>query len=103
MSAATKSGVRAEYSVGTQSTFQVCTQKGAMIRKSDTNEADRVAPRGPKYTAAMNALPDELRPIYRALVEDYRFHALLRYGTAWVAYDVIADLVKSGWRPTSPQ
>lgn len=72
-----------------------------MLRKSDTAEPDDVATHGPKYAVAMNSLPEELRPIYRALVEEYKFHALVRYGKAWVAYDVIADLVKSGWRPTN--
>jgi hypothetical protein len=28
----------------------------------------------------------------RWLVEDYKFHALARYGRAWVAYEVIAAL-----------
>jgi hypothetical protein len=32
------------------------------------------------------------------MVEEYKFHALKRYGRAWVAYDVIADLVRAGWR-----
>jgi hypothetical protein len=72
-----------------------------MIRKPDKDEPDDVVAHGPKYAAAMSSLPEELRPIYRALVEEYKFHALVRYGRAWVAYDVIADLVKSGWRPTS--
>jgi len=74
---------------------------GTMIPKTGNSESDDVAARGPKYESALNSLPQELRPIYRALVEEYKYYALLRYGRAWVAYDVIADLVKSGWRPTS--
>jgi hypothetical protein len=61
-------------------------------------ESDDVPARGPKYLQALASLPEELRPIYKALVEEYKFHALKRYGKAWVAYDVIADLVRSGWR-----
>jgi len=65
----------------------------------NTKEQDDVAAKGPKYLEALSSLPEELRPIYKSLVEEYKFHALARYGKAWVAYDVIADLVKSGWRP----
>ena len=62
-------------------------------------ESDDVPARGPKYLEALSSLPEHLQPIYRAMVEEYKFHALSRYGRAWVAYDVIADLVRSGWRP----
>ena len=62
------------------------------------HESDDVVAKGPRYLKALSCLPEELQPIYKALVEDYKFHALARYGKAWVAYDVIADLVKSGWR-----
>lgn len=61
---------------------------------------DTVLAKGAKYFEALASLPEELRPIYRALVEEYKFHALSRTGRAWVAYDVIADLVRSGWRPS---
>jgi hypothetical protein len=62
------------------------------------NETDDVAAKGARYLAALSSLPEELKPIYKDLVEEYKFHALTRYGRAWVAYDVIADLVRSGWR-----
>ena len=68
----------------------------------NATEFDQVRAKGPKYEKALASLPEELRPIYKALVEEYRFHAFARYGTAWVAYDVIADLVRSGWRPEKP-
>jgi hypothetical protein len=61
--------------------------------------SDDVTAKGPKYREALDALPEELKPIYKALVEEYKFHALVRYRKAWVAYDIIADLVRSGWRP----
>jgi hypothetical protein len=65
----------------------------------NVNETDQVPAKGPKYLAVLSSLPEQLRPVYKALVEEYKFHALARYGRAWVAYDVIADLVRSGWRP----
>jgi hypothetical protein len=62
------------------------------------NETDDVAAKGPRYLAALSSLPEELKPIYKDFVEEYKFHALTHYGRAWVAYDIIADLVRSGWR-----
>lgn len=62
---------------------------------------DDVPARGGKYLIARNSLPESLWPIYKDLVEQYKFHALARYGRAWVAYEVIADLVSAGWRDTS--
>jgi len=44
---------------------------------------------------------ESLWPIYKDFVEQYKFYALSRYGKARVAYGVIADLVKTGWRDTS--
>ncbi len=68
-----------------------------------TKESDDVPARGPKYLQALASLPEELQPIYKALVEEYKFYALKRYGKAWVAYDVIADLVRSGWTSNEEQ
>ena len=53
----------------------------------------------PKFLEARNTLPEEIRPIYDDMVEQYSFYALKHYGRAWVAYKVIAELVKDGWRP----
>lgn len=65
----------------------------------NTKDADDVPARGPRYLEALSSMPEQLQPIYKAMVEEYKFHALAHYGRAWVAYDVIADLVRSGWRP----
>jgi hypothetical protein len=65
------------------------------------NPTDDFASKGPKYLTARNSLPESLWPIYEDFVEQYKFYALTRYEKAWVAYDVIADLIKAGWRDTS--
>ncbi len=65
------------------------------------NSPNDVEAKGSKYLAARNSLPEFLWPVYKDLIEQYKFHALNRYGRAWVAYDVIADLVREGWRDTS--
>jgi hypothetical protein len=62
---------------------------------------DDVHAKGGKYFIARNSLPESLWPIYKDFVEQYKFHALARYRRAWVAYDVIADLVRAGWRDVS--
>ena len=53
----------------------------------------------PKFLEARNSLPEELRPIYDQLVDEYSFHALKHYGREWAAYAVLAELVRDGWRP----
>lgn len=45
-------------------------------------------------------LPEELRPVYRDMVNDYRFALLKRGKHPFVSFDVIADLVTIGWRMT---
>jgi hypothetical protein len=64
------------------------------------NDSKAKKPQKPNenYVAARDSLPNELRPIYDQLVEDYRFCASSRYGAGWVAYHIIADLVKMGWK-----
>jgi len=52
----------------------------------------------PKHEEARNTLPDDLKPIFGELVEDYKFATVKRYGQGYVAYIVLADLVRVGWR-----
>ena len=54
-----------------------------------------------KYKAARDSLPSELREIFRQFVEEYSFHTMVKYGRGYVAYEVLAELVRSGWRPTA--
>ena len=54
-----------------------------------------------KSQAAEARLPEDLRPIYRQLVEQYAFLTHTRYGRGYVAYEVIADLILAGWRPSA--
>ncbi len=57
-------------------------------------------PRTEKHEQARNSLPDDLKPVFDELVEDYKFATikLKRYGQGYVAYIVLADLVRVGWR-----
>ena len=57
----------------------------------------------PKYVEARDSLPRELQPIYEQLVEEYAFHTTVYHGRGYVAYRVIAALVRDGWRPTVPK
>jgi len=65
-----------------------------------TKEVDDAATKGPNYLKVLSTVPEDLRPVYTELVEDYKFHALTRSGRVWVSYEIIADLVKAGWRRT---
>jgi hypothetical protein len=56
-------------------------------------------PKSQKYLSAKESLPKNLHAIYDQLVKEYMFHTAKRYGRGYVAYDVLADLVRDGWRP----
>jgi len=73
----------------------------AMALSRSKRKQEDVTNRGGKYDEALSSLPEELRPIYTAMVDEYKFYALLRFGRAWVAYELIADLVRAGWRPAN--
>ena len=46
-------------------------------------------------------LPAELRAVYRRMVQEYEFITHLRYGRGYVAYEVLAEMILAGWRPSS--
>jgi hypothetical protein len=54
--------------------------------------------RSQKHEEARNTLPDELRAVFDEIVEDYKFATAKRYGSGYVAYIVLADLIRVGWR-----
>jgi len=57
-----------------------------------------------KSKQAEAKLPNELKSIYRQMVQDYEFQTQVKYGRGYVAYDVLAEMVLAGWRPsTEPQ
>jgi len=51
-----------------------------------------------KQDVARNTLPEELRPVFDELVDEYRYRAALRHGAPYVSFIVLADLVRAGWR-----
>lgn len=53
---------------------------------------------GEKYLAAYNRLPDDLKPVFEQMVEEYAFETAKLYGAGYVAYEVMANLVLAGWR-----
>ena len=57
--------------------------------------------RSNKHEAARKTLPDELKPLFDALVDDYKFATVQRYGQGYVAYAVLADLIRVGWRQSA--
>ncbi len=54
-----------------------------------------------KCREAEETLPDELKPVFRRLVEEYEYLTSLHYGRGYVAYKVIAGLILAGWRPSA--
>lgn len=55
----------------------------------------------PKAQAAAERLPEDLREVYWQFVEEYAFLTHTRYGRGYVAYEILADLVLAGWRPSA--
>lgn len=55
----------------------------------------------PKHREAEAKLPAELRAVYRQMVEQYEFLTHLKYGRGYVAYEVLAEMVLAGWRPSA--
>ncbi|MFC1791982.1 hypothetical protein ACFL3Q_00160 [Planctomycetota bacterium] len=54
-----------------------------------------------KFKKARATLPENLRPIYDEFVAQYAFHTTRLFGRGYVAYEVLASLVRDGWRPTA--
>lgn len=52
-----------------------------------------------KYQKAFESLPENLRPIFRQMVEEYVFQTHIKYGKGYVAYEVLAEMVRNGWAP----
>ena len=53
-----------------------------------------------KHEAARASVPEELRPVFDQLVEDYRFAATVHHGSPFVSYVTLAEIVRAGWRLT---
>jgi hypothetical protein len=64
---------------------------------------DSELPRSPKFLEARDSLPEQLRPIYDEMVTDYVWYTTKSFGRGYVAYAVLAELVRAGWRPTERQ
>jgi len=47
---------------------------------------------------ARNTVPGELQPVYEQLVADYSWQTVKHFGKGYVAYEVLAVLVRAGWR-----
>ena len=51
-----------------------------------------------KYQKVLASLPEELRGAYEDLVAQYSWHTTRLFGRGYVAYEVLAALVRDGWR-----
>jgi len=53
-----------------------------------------------KHRQAEARLPDDLKPLFQRMVEEYEYLTSLHYGRGYVAYQVLADMILAGWRPS---
>ena len=51
-----------------------------------------------KYLKAKAGLPENLKPAFDELVNQYAFHTTKLFGRGYVAYEVLASLIRDGWR-----
>ena len=65
--------------------------------------ATKTVVRTAKHQQARDSLPDDLKPIFDTLVDDYRWKAAIRHGSPYVSYIVLADCIKLGWRKTAEE
>jgi hypothetical protein len=49
-----------------------------------------------KHETARMSRPEELRPVFDQLVEDYRFAATVHHGSPFVSYVTLAEMVQAG-------
>jgi hypothetical protein len=54
-----------------------------------------------RYKEAESSLPAELKPIFRRFVEEYEYLANIHHWTGYVAHQVLADVIRAGWRPSA--
>ena len=54
--------------------------------------------RSTKFLEAYQTLPSSCKAAFVQLVDDYQFAAHTGGGFPWVAYGIVAELVKVGWR-----
>jgi hypothetical protein len=78
----------------------------AMLDSPLAKRSRRSAPRSSQQTggemsqqfAAEASLPADLRPVYNALVRDYTQAAKARGDLRMKNFEILADLVRAGWR-----
>lgn len=78
-------------------TGQMAKEKSRLPGKDIVPPSER---RTEKFLEARDTLPEGLREVYDRLVDEYHFATIQQYGAGYVAYPVLAELVRSGWRPT---
>jgi len=57
--------------------------------------------RSVKYDHARRSLPIDLRPIFDEFVTDYKVAGIKHYGRPFVSYEILAEMVRIGWRPSA--
>ena len=67
-------------------------------RRAVTVEQDEAEQR---RADAETTLPNDLRRTFEQLVDDYSVSAKIHEGEVAIDYDVLADLVRAGWRRVS--
>lgn len=59
---------------------------------------EKATDRSAKHEAGRRRVPEDLLPVFDELVRHYKFAGLKHYGTPFVSYEILAELVLMGWR-----
>lgn len=54
-----------------------------------------------KHQAARDVLSVELQDVFDDFVNDYKFFGTKHYGSPFISYIILAEMVKAGWRPSA--
>lgn len=52
-----------------------------------------------RYREALRSFPEHVKPNFSQLVEECAFQTYIKYGKGYVAYEVLAEMVRNGWTP----
>jgi hypothetical protein len=65
---------------------------------TEANPSIQPAPKRLKKNEAREALREELRPTFDKLCEETLYWSQYYYGSTFISYSIIKELIQDGWR-----
>jgi hypothetical protein len=70
---------------------------------SDALSGPQPRPKRLKKKEAREALPEELRETFDQLCEEIQYWSVYYYGSTFISYSIIKELVEDGWKKSVPK